>query len=420
MTEHPSIPHASPPILEMGMTALGIGVIFVAASFVGWGWSVLRPHADPEAFFSGWLFAWLFWTGVSLGSMAIVMLFHCTGGRWGALVGRLGEHAAMVLPLMMVLFVPLLFGLKYVYPWADPTHLAHDPVLQLRHPYLNGPWFAGRTYFYLAAFSVMAYLLRRWSLASDTDSSIDYAGRQSRLSAGGMVFYFVFMTLASIDWILSREAHWYSTVYGFITVVGQTLSGMCFLLIMLWAMRDKTPFDKAIEPKILNDEGTLLLLLVVLWAYMALSQLLVIWMGNLQTDITWYEHRVYAGWRAVCWILVIGHFFIPFVLLLRQSNKRDARRLGMIALALFVLRIVDMAWMVLPSSTAKKMVIDGVSQLPAHGVSWMDFTALIGIGGLWFAAFCWLAGDHPLVPIRSAVNFGLVNDGTASTSSPIG
>jgi hypothetical protein len=310
MTDIPPLPHHRPAIFETGMTALGIGVIGVAASFVGWGISAFVTHSDPGAFFRGWLFAWLFWTGVSLGSMAIVMLFHCTGGKWGPLVSRMGEHAANVLPLMMLLFIPLLFGLKYLYPWADPAHLKTDPVLQLRHAYLNGPWFAGRTYFYLAVFWLMAFLLRKWSLASDHDNSVDFAGRQSRLSAGGLVAYFILMTLASIDWIMSREAHWYSSVYGFITVVGQALSGMCFLLIMLWAMRDKKPFDEAIEPKILNDEGTLLILLVVLWAYMALAQLLVVWMGNLQTDVTWYVHRVDGGWRASAgyWSSVIFSF----------------------------------------------------------------------------------------------------------------
>jgi hypothetical protein len=405
------IPHHRPTVFETGMTALGIGVIGVAASFVGWGFSALGANHDPGAFFRGWLFAWLFWTGVSLGSMAIVMLFHDTGGKWGVLTSRMGEHAANILPLMMVLFIPVLFGLKYLYPWADPAHLKIDPVLQLRHPYLNGLWFAIRSYFYLAVFAVMSFFLRRWSLASDTDDSVDYVGRQSRLSAGGMVFYFILMTLASIDWIMSREAHWYSSVYGFITVVGQGLSGMSFLLIMLWAMHDKPPFDEAIEPKVVNDEGTLLLLLVVLWAYMALSQLLVVWMGNLQVDITWYLHRTYSGWRAVCWVLVICHFFIPFCLLLRQSNKRDPRRLGMIALALLFLRAVDMAWMVLPSSGDRQI---------ANGVSWMDFTALIGIGGLWFATFTWLASSHPLLPIRRAIALGLMKDGSTSTTSSLG
>jgi hypothetical protein len=414
MTE---IPHHRPAILETGMTALGIGAVGVVVTFVGWGISYFGAHADPGAFFRGWLFAWLFWTGVSLGSMAMVLLFGCIRGKWGVLTSRLGQHAAMVLPLMMVLFIPVLFGLKYLYPWADPQHLATDPVLQLRHPYLNGYGFAARSYFYLAVFSVIAYFLRRWSLASDHDFAVDYPGRLARLSAGGMVVYFLLMTLASVDWIMSREAHWYSTVYGFITVVGQALSGMCFLLIMIRAMRDKKPFDEAIRPQVLNDEGTLLLLLVVLWAYMALSQLLVVWMGNLQTDITWYLHRTYSGWRAVCWILVIAHFFIPFCLLLRQSNKRDIRRLGAIALALFFLRMLDMAWMVLPSN-AKPPLPNGM--FVANGISWMDFTALIGVGGLWFAAFAWLAGDHPLLPTRQAIELSVVQHGSTSTSGSVG
>lgn len=401
-----------PRILQAGTIALIVGLVGLGLTGVG---LVLNgtghyPHADTGQFFRSYLFAWLFWFGVSMGAMAVLMLYHCTGGGWGMLISRLAEHAAAVLPLMMLLFIPLCLGLKFLYPWADPARLAHDPVLQLRHPYLNGPWFIIRSYIYLAIFSAMAYCLRSWSLARDTTGSPVYAHRLSRLSAGGMALYFFVMTIAAIDWIMSREAHWYSSVYGFIIVVGQSLSGLCFLLVMLDLLRTSPPFDTIIRPTLLNDDGNLLLTLVILWAYMALSQLLVIWMSNLQGDITWYIHRTQRGWQYVCVILILLHFFIPFAMLLKQSNKRDIRILGGLAGGLLALHVLDMMWMVLPSSATPT----------PHGASWMDLTAFAGIGGVWFAAFLWLTDDHPLIPVGRAVPILPEQHGRQPRSSSIG
>ena len=198
--------------------ALYCAGLFVLACIVGWIF-------QPQAFYRAYLFSWLFYLGLSLGAMGFVMLHHLTGGDWGILVRRTGENAAMVLPLMMLLFIPIALGLSSLYPWADPRHLADSPILQHKRPYLNAPFFLWRTVIYGVLWIGMAWYLRAGSLRHDCQPNAGLAFRLHHLSAVGMLIYFVTMSLASVDWIMSREPHWQSTVFGLMVVCGQAVTG---------------------------------------------------------------------------------------------------------------------------------------------------------------------------------------------------
>jgi hypothetical protein len=356
--------------------------------------SLIELFIDREQFFRSWLYAWLFFLGIALGAKGIVMLQHLVLSEWGLLVRRTGEAAMMTLPLLVVLGLPLLLGLSHIFPWARPE-MAHDAVVEHRRPLFNTWAFVIRAAVYFLIWILIAWRLRVLSLRLDRNPSDRLAQSLMRLSALGLVLYFLTMSSASVDWIMSREAHWYSSVFGFIVTMAQGLSGLAFIIVIVAALHREPPMDPAARPALLHDLGNLLLMMVVLWAYVSFSQLLVIWLGNGQEEIPWYVHRSKGFWRFVTVLLVVFQFFAPFVLLLMQGIKRNVRALGWVSAGVLFMQWVTALWMVEPS---------GTSAWP-HPLSWLDFVTPIGIGGIWFSGFLWCLGRAPLLPvgIRTAV-----------------
>lgn len=340
-------------------------------------------------FFRSYLVGYFFWLEVALGSMGVLMVHHLLGGTWGVLIRRIAEAAMMTLPLMAVLFIPIALGVRYAYPWADPQLVQEDAVLRHRHAYLNQGWFVLRSAAYFAVWILIAWRLRRLSVRQDVEPDWRTVVDLRRTSAPGLVLYFVTMSLAAVDWIMSMESHWYSSIFGFILIVGQALLAFVFMVVVLSQLAHLPPLARVVRPNYLNDLGNFLLTLVILFAYLSFAQLLVTWMGNTQTDVTWYVHRSHGGWRALITILVVLHFFVPFVTLLFRDVKCDLRRLATLCGVLFVLHLLYVVWLIEPSNHAPE----------PHGVSWTDLAAPIGIGGIWIAAFLWLLGRTPLVPL---------------------
>ena len=226
---------------------------------------------------------------------------------------------------MALLFIPILLGVKYIYPWAIPDEVAHDAILRHKQVWLNWPFWAIRSVVYLLILCWLTWSLRSISLASDHGDARPKLARLHSLSAAGQVLYFVVMSLAAVDWIMSREAHWYSTVFGFVVVISQAVSATCFLIIMVAVYGDEPPLKAAIQPNYLNDLGNVLITFVILWAYLSFAQFLVTWLGNNQTEITWYIRRTEGGWRWIGGALILFHFLAPFMLLLLRPHETQAR-----------------------------------------------------------------------------------------------
>jgi hypothetical protein len=342
---------------------------------------------DGASFCRAYLFAYIFWLGISLGSLALVMLYHLTGGNWGRLTIRISEAASLTLPIMLLLFIPIAVGVRQLYPWANPLEVAADPVLQHKHLFFSIPAVLVRAFASLTLWSLLAFGLRWLSVARDGADRPRYGAMFSAISAAGLVFYFFSMSSAAIDWIMSREPHWYSSIFGIVVIVGQGLSALLFAILVLWAIRKTSPIAALVLPETLNDIGNLLLMFVILWAYVSFSQLLVTWMGNTQEEIVWYYQRIRGAWRAVSIALIALHFFVPFLLLLGQQNKRRIEVLGGLAASLMLLRLLDAAYLVLPTS-----------RTPAPlAVSWLDLLTPVGIGGVWMACFRWNLLRQPLL-----------------------
>jgi hypothetical protein len=360
----------------------------------------LGLHWNPTLELRSYLYSWLFWLGISLGSMGVVMMHHLLGGGWGFLIRRFGESAGWLMPVLVLLFIPIILGVHWLYPWAQSDVLANDAVLRHKaHAFLNWPAWSIRSVIYLAVFTIMGWRLRAGSFAEDRNPSETLQARFRRFSAGGEVVYVVVMTLAGIDWIMSREPHWYSTIFGFIVVISQALSALCVLTIVVWLFADRDPLKSVIHPNYLNDLGNVILCFVVLWAYLSFAQFLVIWLGNSQDEITWYIGRTTGGWRAVGGALILLHFLVPFILLLQRPMKRKLDRLAAVAAFLLVMRAVDVAYWVLPTGVR-----------PAnHGAfhAWyvivVTVLAFVAVSGICIAAFAWLTERTPLLPVGAHV-----------------
>lgn len=404
MSERAVVHPGEPRWVALMMPALIVGGAGIVLSLIGF-------LVDHEQFFRSWLYAWLLCLGIAMGSLGLVMLQHLVIGEWGLLVRRIGEAAAMTLPVLVVLGLPLALGMGHLFPWARRDEVAHDAVLAHRGAFFSVGVVLLRAAIYFAIWIGLAWRLRALSLRLDAAPTDAGMAALRRWSAGGMVLYFLTMSAAGIDWIMSREAHWYSTVFGFIVICAQGLSAMAFMILVLARLSREEPMDTAIRAEALHDLGNLLLLMVILWAYVSFSQFLVIWLGNTQQDVPWYVHRSHGVWRFVTVLLVVFQFFAPLCLLLMQGVKRHVRTMAWVAGGLLVMQWLNALWLIAPSSAG----------VEPHGLSWMDFVTPVGIGGVWLGSFLWMLRRAPLLPVGLRVAVRPFADGVdeVTTSRPV-
>ncbi len=366
-------------------------VVGLVVGVVGLALCVLGLLGDPVQFFRSYLFAYLFWLGISFGCLVLLLTYHIAGGGWGDALCPILQPAALTLPLMAILFIPLVFGMRDLYLWARPEAVAADPLLQHKEPYLNVPFFLIRAVIYLVAWSGLAYVLRRWSLTHGTGE------RLPRLSGLGLILLALTATFAMIDWVMSLEPHWYSTIYAAMVVLGGMVSAFAFaVLVRLLLANVRAPVP---DRQTLNDLGSLLLAFVMGWAYLAFSQYLVIWAGNLDQEIPWYVRRLQGGWELVALFVTLFHFVLPFVLLLSRSLKRNPTTLGAIAALLLVTGVVDTFWVVTPAFYPN-----------GFHIHWLDVAALVGIGGLWIALFAWVLRRQSMLTLRDSAHEALLQE----------
>jgi len=364
--------------------ALAIGAVAGIASIAG-------AVADPLQFFRSYLVAWLFWLGLGLGSLGIVMLHHITSGSWGFAIRRLLESGMRTLPLLAILFVPIAIGMPKLYVWTDAAAVAVDPLLAHKAGYLNTTMVLARTVLFFALWIGSAALLLLLSRKSDRTGDPRHLRRARAISGPLIGVYGVTMTLASVDWAMSLEPHWFSTMYGVIFVVGQVLTTFAFSIVAASWLRKHAPFDRWISCEHFHDLGNLTFAFLLLWAYTQFSQYLIIWSGNVAEETPWYIARTTGGWRPVALIVVVFHFAVPFLLLLWRRIKRDTKSLPFVALFLIAMRYVDVYWIVQPSFHPGEL-----------SIHWLDAATPVAIGGFWLASFVQGLKGRPLVSLQDA------------------
>jgi hypothetical protein len=373
------------PPAELGSVrtrALIVGVVFLVLLLIG-------AFANRAQFFHAYLVGFIFWVGITVGSLALLMLQHLTGGAWGIVIRRVLEAATRTLPLMVLLFVPIVLGLKQIYPWTHPEAMHTAALQQKAAKFLNPSFFTLRAALYFAIWSLAAFLLNRFSWQQDGNPSRRVRKNMQFVSGPGLVILVLAVTFAAIDWVMSLEPGWSSTIFGLIFVASWTLSALAFTtLTMTWLSR-REPMNAVVQRSHFHDLGNLTLALVMLWTYFAFSQYLIIWSGNLPEETTWYVARKHGGWGAIALGIVILQFVFPFLSLLSRATKTSAQKLALLAVLILVMRIVDVIWLIEPAYHPGDFVLN-----------WMDFVAPVAIGGLWLAVFSWQLQKRPLVPIN--------------------
>jgi len=374
---------AAPPDVARWQTrALVVGAVATVACLAG-------AFANPQQFFRSYLIAWLLWLGVCLGSLLLLMIHHLSGGGWGLMIRRVLEAATRTLPLLVLFFVPLALSLPSVYPWAKPGAAAADELIAKKQAYLNAPFFITRSLLYFLVLGILIYLLNRWSRRQDETGDPTLFGRMKAASGAGMVIFILFGTFTAVDWVMSLDAHWYSSVFSLIFMTGQGLSALAFAIVVAHLLASRAPLAGLLGKKHFHDYGKLLLAFVMFWTYLAISQFIISWQANLPEEVIWFQHRLRGGWQWIGGLLIVLHFFFPFLLLLSRSLKKRTAALAGVALLLFAMRWVDLVWHVGPTYSPEVLRLH-----------WLDVAAPIAVGGLWLAAFFRELRKRPLLPVN--------------------
>jgi hypothetical protein len=330
----------------------------------------------PTQFYQSYLMGYMFCLSITLGCLALGMVHQLSGGAWGIVIRRPIGAASRLLPLMTLLFVPVVVGMNNLYPWTHAAVVARDEVLQSKRAYLNVPFFLLRAAIYFATWNAISYWLNRLAVEQDRTADPEIARKMQKVSAGGLILYGLTITFASFDWLMSLEPHWYSTIYGVLIMGGQGLSALAFLIgVLVWLSR-RPPLDRLIVKAHFHDLGNLMLAFVMLWAYFGFSQYLIIWAGNLPQEIAWYVHRLQTGWRFIGMSLILFHFAVPFVLLLSRTMKREANLIVKVAIGVLFVRLIDLFWLIAP-----EFHTGGIA------VSWLDVVLPASLGAVWLGCF---------------------------------
>jgi len=327
-----------------------------AAAAAGFLLCALGAARHSGQFFQSYLCAYMFWFGLGMGCLGLRMLHDIVGGQWGDVLRPMLDAGTATVPWLGLLFIPLLFGLGALYPWARPAVVAADPLLLHKRPYLNVPFFMLRAG---ACFAI-------WGLMS----------RASRYSAAGLIVYFLTLTLCIADWTMSLEPHWYSTIYELLLICGQALSGLALAICGLALFGGGRNLSESLPPKPFIDMGNLLLACVMLWAYAAFSQYLIIWSGGIPAEISWYLRRQQGVWFPVALAMIAALFVIPFLALLGRRNKARLQRLALIAALIVAARALELFWLIKPAF-----------EPAGPAIHWLDAASALALGGAWLAVF---------------------------------
>jgi len=427
------------PLVErLRSRGLVVGAGFAALALVG-------AYFHRQAFDRAYVSSYIFFLGLSLGSLALLMIHRQLGGAWGFLIRRPLEAGILTIPLMAVLFIPVLINLEGIYPWVNHppgTEAEHvggvdepsgvkkaqaeggavrvsstepvslDPAGRLqeyvdsqdasfKQRWLNPTAFTIRVAIYFALWIGLGLILTIGSIRQDASGSTDLAYGLNGLSGVGLVIYFLSVSFALIDWGMSLEPAWYSTLYGVLLIIGQGISTLAFMIIIAAIISRRGETEGLDKPETFNDLGNLLLAFTMLWGYLSFSQFLIIWAGNLAEEIPWYMRRLHGGWEWMGRFLILFHFAVPFLVLLARPLKRNISALWKIAALVLVAHFIDDFWLI-GASTAfdLKDSAGHIIMEPNPGwfrVTWLDFVVPVAMGGIWFSTFLWFLKGRPLM-----------------------
>ncbi len=344
---------------QRALIAAAAGIVLSAIGF----------FIDRTSFASSYLVAFLYCMGIVVGCLPLVMLHHLADGGWGYPVRRVMENILSLIPLLALAFIPVYLLLPVLYPWANPELAAHDVIIHQKTAYLNPPAFLARTALYFGIWFLFATLLIKGSRTFAKTYADSLRASLQRISGFGIIVYALTVTFASVDWAMSLEPHWFSTIYGVLFIAGQTLLGFGFSVALMVFLSHYEPVSKVLTTVRSHDMGKLFFAFIMFWAYISVSQFIIIWNGNLAEETPWYIRRFTNGWEILSALLPICHFFIPFLLLLSRFRKRAPARLLKVVVFVLAVRWFDLNWLIKPAL------------FPSIHFHWLDLTCLAAIGG---------------------------------------
>jgi hypothetical protein len=370
-----------PGMRQFGMIAGVLGVVLaVAGYFMGGG---------ADRFFQAYLVAYTFWMGVVLGSMALLMVQHLSGGVWGIVLRRPFEAAVRTIPVMAVLFLPIVFGMHSLYEWSHEGITQTDSMIASKALYLNTPFFIGRQVFYFLVWGTIGHLLTRWSAEHDRTGDPKLLDKLGVVSGAGLVVYFITVTFAMVDWTMSVNPHWFSTIWGLLYIGGQGLSAFAFGICVLVLLSQTTPLNKVLTTHHFHDLGKFLFAFLMLWAYLSFSQFIIIWSANIPEEIPHYLDRWENSYKYLSIFIIVGHFIVPYALLLSRDLKKNAGKLRFIATWILFARLADYYWHVAP-----ELHQGGLS------ISLLDVALPLALGGIFISLFVSQLGGRSLLPVN--------------------
>jgi hypothetical protein len=360
-------------------------------------------HDGGKYFFHSYLLNYCFVLSLALGAWFFVILQHLTRAGWSVTLRRLAELLGANIPCLIVLFLPILVPVLWrnpvLYSWAASNAAAGDELLRHKAVYLNPTFFALRAAAYFALWLWLTRFFLKHSLKQDRNADKAETLLMERRSPAAMLIFAGTVTFAAIDWLMSLSPDWYSTIFGVYFFAGIAVAGISILILAALCLQAAGRLTRVITAEHYHDLGKLLLTFVVFWGYIAFSQYLLIWYGNIPEETEWYLVRQSGGWKWIAVALLAGHCLIPFCGLLPRSVKRRRMLLAFWALWLLVMHWIDFYWIIMPSLGVHKPPFDI-----------MDVCLLLGMLGIYIASAVLVAGDNPLVPtadprLKESLNF---------------
>ena len=352
--------------------------------------SLIGAFGNTEGFMQSYLLAWLFWIGVSLGSFPLLLTQHIAGGSWGATIRRPLEAALMVLPAMIILFIPIVIGMGHLYPWMHEAYLKEHPTVMAKASYLNQTWFIIRSIIYFVLWMIGAWFFVRTGERQDNDKKNAKALqlRLGKRSVPWFILFFLSMTLAAVDWGMSLTPVWYSGIYATMLITIQTISTLAVAIVSLILIaKTETVVDKLLTPKRLQDLGNFLMAYIIFWAYVNFAQLIIQWSNNIVETNAWYVARFDGPWRSISLFLLFFGFFGTFAILISRWVKRQRTALAWVSVWSFIVQLVFLFYVIIPAFERSGLVF-----------SWLDFATIIGLGGIWFAVYIFQLKSRPIIP----------------------
>lgn len=393
-------PPASTGIARWQTPALIAGVIGLALTLLGW---VLA--ADKADFYRAYLPSWLFWFQIAAGCLGILCLQYVTGGEWGILIRRPLGAAARTMPLIALLFVPIVIGARVLYPWMDAHVMQSHEALREKAGYLNFNFWLGRTILYFLLWIGWAWGLRKLSVSFAETRSPETELARRKISAAGLLMFVLTLTFCSIDWVMSLEPLWYSSMYGINFLVGAGLAAFAFVTFFLTRLAPVPAMARILKPSHLRDLGNLMLAFVMFWAYTAFSEYLLMWYANLKEEIPHYLVRQSGFWGVIALIVIVFHFFLPFGMLLMRAIKDRAGTIAVVTVIVLVVRYIALYWLTAPS------------YYEHFRYSWVGLTSLVGIGGLWLWAFIGQLKGQSIIPVHETWVEEAIRDGALNVNA---